>query len=419
MRAGRANNGAARPFLFMPRIVLKREREKSLLRRHPWIFSGAIAQIEGEPLSGATVAVHADDGTPLGWGAYSPHSQIAVRMWAFDPRVTIDRSFLKSRLESALAGRVRLAQRADLDAYRLVNGEADGLPGLIVDRYGDFLVAMFLSAGVERWKLDITSLLGELARSGTWPTGPVLGLYERSDVDVRAKEGLALTTGPLAGSAPPETIVINEYGCRFAVDLAKGHKTGFYLDQRENRASLAGYAAGADVLNAFAYSGGFAVWALRGGARHVTNVDTSAPALALASENAALNGYAAAQTENVAGDVFHVLRAFRDSRRQFDLIVLDPPKFAESRAQLERASRGYKDINLLACKLLRPGGTLFTFSCSGLITPDLFQKIVAGAALDASREVRIERWLHQGPDHPVALSVPEGEYLKGLAGRVV
>ena len=400
-------------------VILKPEREKSLLRRHPWIFSGAIDRLDGAPALGETVAVQASDGTPLGWGAYSPQSQIAVRMWSFDPAAVIDRAFFQRRLEQAFAGRRALGQRTDLDAYRLVNAESDGVPGLIVDRYGDYLVAMFLAAGVERWKPELVALLADLSQSGAWPTGPARGIYERSDVDVRAKEGLTLTAGPLAGEAPPERVVVNEYGCRFAVEIAKGHKTGFYLDQRDNRALLAEYAAGAEVLNGFAYSGGFAVWALKGGARRVTNVDTSAPALALASHNAALNGFEAGLVENIAGDVFDVLRTFRDSRRQFDLIVLDPPKFADSRGQVERATRGYKDINLLACKLLRPGGVLFTFSCSGQITPDLFQKIVAGAALDSGRDVRIERWLRQGPDHPVALNVPEGEYLKGLVARVV
>ena len=401
----------------MTTVVLRDGREKSVLRRHPWVFSGAIARLEGQAGSGETVAVRASDGTPLGWGAYSPQSQIAVRMWSFEPGESIDRTFFRRRLAVALAARKSLA-RPDLDAYRLVNAESDGVPGLIVDRYGDFLVAMFLAAGAERWKTEIVSLLGELAVEGDWAAGPARGVYERSDVDVRAKEGLPPVTGVLAGEPPPNHVVVQEYGVRFAVEIARGHKTGFYLDQRENRALLAEYCAGAEVLNGFAYSGGFGVWALKGGAARVTNVDTSQPALELAAHNTALNGFKAGQVENIVGDVFHVLRHFRDAGRQFDLIVLDPPKFAESRGQVERATRGYKDINLLACKLLRPGGTLFTFSCSGQITPDLFQQVVAGAALDSGRAVRIVRWLRQGPDHPVALSFPEGEYLKGLVCRV-
>jgi 23S rRNA (cytosine1962-C5)-methyltransferase len=324
---------------------------------------------------------------------------------------------LRRRLELAAAVRSQLA-RPDLDAYRLVNAESDGLPGLIVDRYGGHLAVMFLCAGAEYWKSELVSLLGELARAGQWPTGPARGIFERSDVDVRVKEGLPLAVGLLAGEAPPDRLEIREYGVRFAVEVARGHKTGFYLDQRDNRALLADYAPGAHVLNGFAYTGGFGVWALRGGASRVTNVDTSAPALALASHNTEINGFSADHLENIVGDVFQVLRHFRDARRQFDLIVLDPPKFAESRGQVERATRGYKDINLLAIKLLRPGGTLFTFSCSGQITPELLHKVVAGAALDAGRNVRLLRWLRQGPDHPVALSFPEGEYLKGLVCRV-
>jgi 23S rRNA (cytosine1962-C5)-methyltransferase len=304
-----------------------------------------------------------------------------------------------------------LQQQPDLNAYRLVNAESDGLPGLIVDRYGPYLVCQFLAAGAERWKSEIVSALADLAGA---TIGPLAGIYERSDVDVRAKEGLPLSAGPLWGEPPPEIVTIQEHGCCFQVQIAAGHKTGFYLDQRENRALLARYSAGTEVLNGFAYTGGFGVWALRGGARHVTNVDTSGAALALAAANAALNGFEPAQTENVEGDVFQVLRRYRDAGRAFDLIVLDPPKFAETRSQVERAARGYKDINLLAFKLLRPGGVLFTYSCSGLVSPDLFQKIVAGAALDAGREAQIVRRLSQGPDHPVALSFPEGEYLKGL-----
>jgi 23S rRNA (cytosine1962-C5)-methyltransferase len=395
----------------MDAVVLKPGREKSLLRRHPWVFTGAVDRLVGQPASGGTVALRAADGNLLGWGAYSPQSQIAVRVWSFDPAAEIAPAFLRQRLRRALAARAGLHEQPDLDAYRLVNAESDGLPGLIVDRYGPYLACQFLSAGAERWKDEIVAALVEL---GGVALGPITGLYERSDVDVRAKEGLPLHAGPLWGEPPPEIVTIQEQGCRFQVQIAAGHKTGFYLDQRENRALLARYSAGAPVLNAFAYTGAFGVWALRGGARHVTNVDTSGPALALAAANVTLNGFDPGLTENVEGDVFHVLRRYRDGGRTFDLIVLDPPKFADSRSQLERAARGYKDINLLAFKLLRPGGVLFTFSCSGLVSPDLFQKIVAGAALDAGRTAQIVRRLSQSPDHPVALSFPEGEYLKGL-----
>ncbi len=398
----------------MATITLKPAREKSLLRHHPWIFSGAIAEIEGAPGSGDTVLVQDAQRQALGWGAYSPQSQIAVRMWTFDPLAQVDVAFLEERLQCAIDARAGLAARGDLDAYRLVYAESDRLPGLVVDRYGEFVVCQFLSAGAEKWKAEIVEILNRLALGGRLPRG----IYERSDADVRAKEGLASVTGILAGERPPDTVVVNEQGRRFAVQIAQGHKTGFYLDQRENRTRLSSEAEGRDVLNAFAYTGAFAVWALHGGARSVVNVESSQAALELGRENLRLNALDESRVENVVGDVFRVLRHYRDSRREFDLIVLDPPKFAESRAQLDGATRGYKDINLLAFKLLRPGGRLFTFSCSGLVTPELFQQVVAGAALDSGREVQFIRRLTQGPDHPVALEFPEGEYLKGLVCRV-
>jgi 23S rRNA (cytosine1962-C5)-methyltransferase len=393
-------------------VTLKAGREKSLLRRHPWVFSGAIARVEGSPGPGETVEVHAADGTPLAVGAYSPQSQISVRAWSFDPTESVSPAFFRTRLKRALAA------RADCpSACRLVNAESDGLPGLVVDRYGDYLVCQFLSAGAERWKGDLTAALQELA--------PCRGIYERSDVDVREKEGLTPATGVLMGEPPPELVPISEGDCRFWVDVRHGHKTGFYLDQRENRMLVGRSAQGREVLNCFAYTGGFGVWALKGGAAGVVNVESAGAALDLARRNVELNDLDASLVEHIEGDVFNVLRRYRDARRQFDLIVLDPPKFADSRNQIEGATRGYKDINLLAFKLLRPGGLLFTFSCSGVITSDLFQKIVAGAALDA--EVRagaegmqagIVRRLTQAPDHPVALNFPEGEYLKGLVCQV-
>jgi 23S rRNA (cytosine1962-C5)-methyltransferase len=396
-----------------PSLVLKPGREKSIARRHPWIFSGAVARVEGggDPQPGETVAVCAADGAPLALAAYSPHSQIAARIWSFNPADTIDPNFLRARLQAALAARGPIANnQLPITSYRLVNAESDSLPGLIVDRYAEFLICQFLSAGAEYWKPDIVTLLADLHPYG--------GIYERSDVDVRAKEGLPPSTGVLAGQPPGAEVVIDEYECRFAVDVRGGHKTGFYLDQRDNRQLVGAMAQEREVLNCFAYTGGFAVWALKGGAVSVTNIEASAAALELAARNIALNDLDSSKVENVVGDVFHVLRQYRDARRQFDLIVLDPPKFAESRSQIESASRGYKDINLLAFKLLRPGGLLFTFSCSGLVTPDLFQKIVAGAALDAGRDAQIIRRLTQAPDHPVALNFPEGEYLKGLVCRV-
>jgi 23S rRNA (cytosine1962-C5)-methyltransferase len=391
-----------------PTLVLKPEREKALLRRHPWVFAGATAEVKGNPDSGDTLIVRSADGKFLARAAYSPNSQIIARVWAWDESTVVDAALFRRRIEKAIAGRLSLA--ANTNAARWVNAESDGLPGIVVDRYGEFAVCQFLSAGAEKWKETVAQTVA--AQPG------IKGVFERSDVDVREKEGLSPITGTLAGSPPPDRIEIQEGACRFVVDVYRGHKTGFYLDQRDNRALVASYAEGREVLNCFAYTGGFGVWALRGGAAGVTNVDTSAPALELARRNVELNGLDHSKVENVTGDVFHVLRQHRDRGRQFDLIILDPPKFAESRSQIEGATRGYKDINLLAFKLLRPGGVLFTFSCSGLIEPELFQKVVAGAALDSGREAQIIQRLTQASDHPVALNFPEGEYLKGLVCRV-
>ncbi len=393
----------------LPELRLKPEREKSLLRRHPWVFSGAVAAVVGDPQPGDTVDVRAADGTWLARAAYSPRSQIVARVWSFQPADEIDAAFIHARMTRAVALRTGAPglQPAVTDALRWVNAESDGLPGLVVDRYGRWLVVQALSAGAERWKAASVAALQALAPD-------CAGVYERSDVDVREKEGLAAATGVLAGEAPPELVEVGEHGARFRVDVRRGHKTGFYLDQRDNRALVAAHAAGREVLNCFAYTGAFGVQALLAGAAHVTQIEASGAALALAQEHLALNGLDAARSTAVEGDVFAQLRRYRDARRQFDLIVLDPPKFAESKHHVERAARGYKDINLLAFKLLRPGGRLFTFSCSGAIDSALFQKIVADAALDAGRDAQIVRRLGQAPDHPVGLAFPEGEYLKGL-----
>lgn len=406
-----------------PTLTLKPGREKSVLHRHPWIFSGAVAKLRGEAVGGATVAVRSSAGEFLARAAYNPRSQIIARVWSWDENESIDESFLRRKIARAVEHRHRVFSKHPLSsahlrssAYRLVNAESDGLPGLVVDRYADFLVCQFLTAGAEFWKREIVGALVDIGRDD--PADRLYGIYERSDVDVREKEGLPLTTGVLHGDPPPDLIEIAEGNCRFAVDVRHGHKTGFYLDQHDNRALVAEYAEDKDVLNCFAYTGGFGVWALKGGAVSVTNVEASGSALELARCNAVLNGFGGSQIEYVEGDVFQILRRYRDSRRQFDVIILDPPKFASSRAQIDRAAAGYKDINLLAFKLLRPGGLLFTFSCSGAITAELFQKIVAGAALDAGREAQIVQRLSQAGDHPVALNFPEGEYLKGLVCRV-
>ncbi len=389
-------------------VTLKPGREASLLRRHPWIFSGAVAATSGELAPGTTVRVRAADGRWLAVGAYSPTSQIRVRVWSFDPADEVSSAFLHQRLARAIARRTRQGAQLDVGARRLVYGEADGFPGLIVDRYADFLVVQFLAAGVFFWQQEIVQALADLL--------PVRGIYERSEGEARSKEGLAPACGCLAGQPPPELIVIEEGELRFQVDVRCGHKTGFYLDQRENRRLLAGWTAGCEVLNCFAYTGGFGLWALFGGAASVINVESSAPMLALLEQNLSLNpGLTAANPTvvNLGADVFQVLRQFRDQSRQFDVIVLDPPKFAANAGQLERACRGYKDINLLALKLLRPGGLLATFSCSGHVDPPLFQKILADSAVDAGRSVEMVRSLTQAPDHPVFLHFPEGHYLKG------
>ncbi len=394
----------------MPSIVLKKNRDRSLLRRHPWIFSGAIAQVEGKPQPGETVNIQGADSTDYGSGAYSPHSQIRVRVWTFNPGEEVTPTFFQTRLEQALALRDHIIQKSDLPSYRLINAESDGFPGLIVDRYADFLVCQFLSAGAEFQKDTIVEQLNKRM--------PNSGIYERSDAAVRKKEGLVQQVGVLSGNEPPELLEINEGPYKFFVDIKNGHKTGFYLDQRENRNSIAAYAQNAQVLNCFSYTGGFTVTALKGGAESVTNIDSSASALELLQKNIIVNNLDTARTENRVGDVAAILRHYRDAARQFDMIILDPPKFAESRSQVQKASRGYKDINLLACKLLRPDGILVTFSCSGLVSRDLFQKIVADAALDAGREVQIIRQLSQSPDHPVKTNFPEGNYLKGMVCRV-
>ncbi|MBL0715043.1 MAG: class I SAM-dependent methyltransferase [Desulfosarcina sp.] len=391
-------------------VIVKPKRDKSLLRRHPWVFSGAVARTRGNLAPGDTVDVVTPQGNWLGRGAHSPRSQICVRIWTFDEKEPVDEQFFRRRLERALANRRELVDRLKLTGYRVVNAESDGLPGVIIDRYGDYLVGQFLTVGAEVWKDTIVRQLQELI--------PIEGIFERSDSPVRDKEGLPRQTGALAGKEPPETIAFREGPHRFWVDVRIGHKTGFYLDQRDNRFQMNGYVSGAEVLNCFSYTGGFGVAALKAGASQVTNVDVSAAALALSQRNIAFNDLNADQVEHVEADVFKQLRYYRDAARSFDVIVLDPPKFADSRAQVSRASRGYKDINLLAIKLLRAGGYLFTFSCSGLMEPELFQKIVADAARDARRDTQIVRRLNQASDHPTALNFPEGHYLKGLLCRI-
>jgi 23S rRNA (cytosine1962-C5)-methyltransferase len=390
----------------MKSILLKPGREWSVNNRHPWVFSGAVAQVQGKVEPGETVAVRAPQGDFLGYAAFSPTARIAARMWSWNQDELIDADFFRRRLQAALQLRASLVPEDETTALRLVHAESDGLPGLVVDRYGDLLVVQFLSAGAEYWRDVLVQQLHEL-------TG-IDKMYERSDVEARGVEGLPQREGPLHGEAPFGPLTIEENGLKFVIDPTRGQKTGFYIDQRKNRQHLRQLSAGREVLNCFSYTGAFSIYAASGGARSVLSVDTSGDALALGKENAALNKLDRAGVEWLEADVFQALRAFRDQDRSFDLIVLDPPKFAHTAAQAERAARGYKDINLLAFKLLRPGGILFTFSCSGGISAELFQKIVAGAALDAGVQAEIAARMEQGVDHPVALNFPEGAYLKGL-----
>jgi 23S rRNA (cytosine1962-C5)-methyltransferase len=389
----------------MNKLILKTEREKSLKRRHPWVFSGAVAKVQGSPAPGETIGVWSATGEFLAVAAYSPDSQIVARVWDWEDRA-IDAAFFADRIGQAVGQRKALMGEAA--AMRLVHGESDGLPGIVADRYGDTAVLQLNSAGAERWREAIADAL--LAAGG------VARVWERSDADVRQLEGLSPVAGPLRGKREPARIAIDEEGVRFGIDLEQGHKTGFYLDQRDNRQQFRALAGGRDVLDCFCYSGGFALNALAGGASSVLAVDSSAEALELARGNAELNELP--QPEWMEGDVFQLLRKFRDSRKSFDLVVLDPPKFAPTAALVEKAARAYKDINLLALKLLRPGGLLMTFSCSGGVSAELFQKIVAGAALDADVDAQVVARLGASADHPVALNFPEGDYLKGLICRV-
>lgn len=385
-------------------IRLREGKERSLMRRHPWIFDGAIAKGTGD--AGETVRVESDAGQFLGWAAFSPSSKIRARVWNFDENQRIDASFFVARIASAVKARALFDIKSD--GLRLIHGESDGLPGLVVDRYADTLVAQFSSCGTERWKSVIVEAL--LAETG------LTRLYERSDASVRALEGLPEATGWLAGSGDTD-ITISEHDWKLSLDVAEGHKTGFYLDQRDSRQKFASYTRrlkSQRVLNCYAYTGGFTVAALAGGAQHVTSIDSSGPAIERAKANVALNGFDASRTTMLDADVNASLRQFRAEGKTFDAIVLDPPKFAPTVAHAERAARAYKDINRLALHILEPGGVLFTYSCSGGINADLFHKIVASAGIDAQVDAYISERMGGAPDHPMTVTFPEGEYLKGL-----
>ncbi|MGF1871211.1 class I SAM-dependent methyltransferase [Photobacterium indicum] len=389
-------------------IYLVKGREKSLRRRHPWVFSRGIDRIEGnKPSMGETVEIYDNKGEWLARGAYSPQSQIRVRVWTFDKKEVINVDFFVKRLKAAQALRDVLAARDGLTGYRLIAAESDGLPGITIDRYQNFLVCQLLSAGAEEQKDALVEALNICY--------PECSVYERSDVAVRKKEGLKQRTGVLSGEEPPKFVTIEENGIKINVDIVGGHKTGFYLDQRDSRQAAVKYVNGKRVLNCFCYTGGFGLYALKGGASQVINVDVSQPALDTARLNAEANGLPVENAEFVNADVFKLLREYRERGEFFDVVIMDPPKFAESKSQLVGACRGYKDINMLAMQILNPGGMLLTYSCSGLMDNSLFQKIIADAALDAHREVQFIERFGQAADHPLDSAYPEGFYLKGFA----
>ncbi|OMQ22897.1 23S rRNA (cytosine(1962)-C(5))-methyltransferase RlmI [Serratia oryzae] len=393
------------------RLYLTKGREKSLLRRHPWVFSGAVQRIEGKALSGETIDILDSQGKWLARGAYSPESQIRARVWTFQHDEEIDIAFFIRRLQQAQNWRDWVAKRDGLDGYRLIAGESDGMPGITIDRFQNFLVLQLLSAGAEYQRAALISALQHCY--------PECAIYDRSDVAVRKKEGLPLAQGQILGDLPPALLPITEHGMKLLVDIQQGHKTGFYLDQRDSRLAARNYSAGRRVLNCFSYTGAFAVAALMGGCTQVISVDTSQAALDIAKQNVELNQLDLSKAEFVRDDVFQLLRNYRTQGEKFDLIIMDPPKFVENKNQLASACRGYKDINMLALQLLNPGGILLSFSCSGLMPTDLFQKILADAAVDAGRDVQFIEQFRQAADHPVIATYPEGLYLKGFACRVM
>lgn len=393
------------------RLFLAKGREKSLLRRHPWIFSGAVQRIEGKAVSGETIDICDNQGKWLARGAYSPQSQIRARVWTFKQDEAIDTGFFIRRLQQAQGWRDWVAKRDVLNGYRLIAGESDGLPGITIDRFQNFLVLQLLSAGAEYQRGALVAALQHCY--------PDCAIYDRSDVAVRKKEGLPLAQGPVLGDLPPALLPITEHGMKLLVDIQQGHKTGFYLDQRDSRLAARNYSAGRRVLNCFSYTGAFAVSALMGGCEQVISVDTSQAALDIARQNIELNGLDLQRAQFVRDDVFQLLRNYRTQGEKFDLIIMDPPKFVENKNQLASACRGYKDINMLAMQLLNPGGILLSFSCSGLMPTDLFQKILADAALDAGCDMQFIEQFRQAADHPVIATYPEGLYLKGFACRVM
>lgn len=393
-------------------IYLVKGRDKSLKRKHPWIFSRGIERVEGKPQLGETVDVYAQNGQWLAKAAYSPNSQIRARVWSFEQQ-PIDHAFFVKRIQDAQLLRQDVIERDGLTGYRLIAAESDGLPGITIDKYQNYLVCQLLSAGAEYQKSVLVSALTEVF--------PDCHIYERSDVAVRKKEGLEETTGVLHGELPPPSVVIEENGVKISVDIVNGHKTGFYLDQRDSRQQATKYVKDKEVLNCFSYTGGFGLYALKGGAKRVINADVSQLALDTAKYNAELNEFDISKKRAVFlnADVFKLLREYRDQGTQFDVVIMDPPKFVSSKNNLTSGANGYKDINMLAMQILKPGGTLLTYSCSGLMSGELFQKVIADAAIDSGRQVKFVERFEQAADHPTDSAYPEGFYLKGFACKVL
>ncbi|EGA69634.1 ribosomal RNA large subunit methyltransferase I [Vibrio sinaloensis DSM 21326] len=395
-----------------PAIYLVKGRDKALRRKHPWVFSRGISKVEGEPELGQTVDVFAHDGKWLAKAAYSPHSQIRARVWSFEKQ-NIDKHFFVQRIRDAHLLRQDIIDRDGLTGYRLIAAESDGLPGITIDKYQNYLVCQLLSAGAEFHKKTLVEALLEAF--------PECHIYERSDVAVRKKEGLKEVTGVLHGEEPPKSVVIEENGVKISVDIVGGHKTGFYLDQRDSRQQAIKYVKNKEVLNCFSYTGGFGLYALKGEAKRVINADVSQPALDTAKYNAELNEFDISKKRAVFlnADVFKLLREYRDQGTKFDVVIMDPPKFVSSKNNLTSGANGYKDINMLAMQILKPGGTLLTYSCSGLMSSDLFQKVIADAAVDSGRQVKFIERFEQAADHPTDSAYPEGFYLKGFACKVL
>ena len=395
----------------MVEIKLKKGKEKAVYQHHPWVFSGALDKVKGKPQDGDVVRVVDTTGEFLAYGYYNGQSRVAIRLIAWDEKVTIDTDWYEYKIRTAIAGRAHLLTSEETTTCRLVFSEADFLPGLIVDKYGDFLSLQILSSGIEKARDIIIAVLVKLLQPK--------GIFDRSDATARSHEGITAENGLLWGENPPEFIEVKENGIKYHINIAEGQKSGFYCDQRDNRKILAGYTKGKTVLDCFSYSGGFSLNALAQGAAEVTSVDSSALAIETLKQNITLNKFDSGKHTAIQSDVNKQLRQFNDEGKKFDVVVLDPPKYAPSRSALDRAARAYKDLNRRGLMLLESGGLLATFSCSGAVDIDTFKQIIAWAALDAGKEVQVIYQFCQPEDHPVRLSFPEGEYLKGLLVRVV